>query len=103
MYAVDTTGDVSRAAVDVRIRLDGKIVHEEKNFRAFKVSPTITVELAGAKELTLEVMAAGPTDTQDRLDWIEPALVRTVEVRARLEPGVPATAPSATDGAGGKP
>ena len=103
MYAIDTTGDVSRAAVDVRIRLDGKIVHEAKNFRAFKVSPTVTVELAGAKELTLEVVAAGPTDTQDRLDWIEPALVRTVEVRARLEPGTPATAPSVTDGAGGKP
>lgn len=106
MYAIDTTGDVSRAAVDVRIRLDGKIVHEAKNFRAFKLSPTVTVELAGAKELTLEVLAAGPTDTQDRLDWIEPALVRTVENRAGLELGTPATAPSVTEGVGstgGKP
>lgn len=88
-YAIDTTSDVSKAAVNVRVLLDGRVVHEEKNFRAFKMSPILTVELAGAKELTLEVTAAGATDTEDRFDWIEPALVREA-----VPADAPATAPA---------
>lgn len=92
-YAIDTTSDVSKAVVIVRILLDGRVVHEENNFRAFKLSPVVTIGLSGAKELTLEVLAAGATDTQDRLDWIEPALIRKA----------PATAPSPTGRADDKP
>ncbi len=88
-YAIDTTSEVGKAVICVRIRLDGKIAHEQKNFRAFKLSPVVTVDLSGARELTLEVVAEGVTDTQDRLDWIEPALIRT-GVK------IPATAPSPT-------
>jgi hypothetical protein len=93
-YGIDTTGDASKAAVHVRVLLDGQVAYEEKDFRAFKLSPVCTVELKGAKQLTLEVTAAGPTDTQDRLDWIEPALIREA---------APATAPAATSGAAVKP
>jgi hypothetical protein len=78
-YAIDTGGDAgSSAAADVNIRilLDGKVVHEHQHFKAFKLSPLITVELGNAKELTLEVTAGGVTDTQDRFDWIEAALIR---------------------------
>jgi hypothetical protein len=88
-YAIDTTSDVSKAVVNVRVLLDGRVVHEEKNFKAFKMSPVLTVDLGGAKELTLEVTAAGATDTEDRLDWIEPALVREA-----APADAPATAPA---------
>ena len=94
-YAIDTNSDASKAVVSVRILLDGRVVHEEKNFRAFKLSPVVTVELSSAKELTLEVIAEGPTDTQDRLDWIESALIRTA-VKST------ATAPSPAGGASDK-
>lgn len=78
-YAIDTTGDVSKAAVHVRILLDGKVVHEAADVRAYVVSPVVSVNLGNAKELRLEVTAAGATDTQDRLDWIEGALVREAQ------------------------
>jgi hypothetical protein len=89
-YAIDTGGDVgSSAAADVNIRilLDGKLVHEQQHFRAFKLSPLIAVELGDARELTLEVTAGGVTDTQDRLDWIEAALIR--EPPPQPPPAVP--------------
>jgi hypothetical protein len=92
-YGIDTSSDASKAAVNVRILLDGRVVHEKKDFRAFKTSPLLTIELGNARELTLEVTAAGPTDTQDRLDWIEPALVRDLTPAAAT---APASAPAAT-------
>jgi hypothetical protein len=103
-YAIDTTGDASKADVNVRILLDGKPVHEQKHFRAFKLSPVISIELGNAKELTLEVTAGGVTDTQDRFDWIEPALVRDLPAAsATTTATAPSTAPSATGGTTGKP
>ena len=93
-YGIDTTSDVSKAGVHVRVLLDGQVAYEEKDFRAFKISPVRTVELKGARQLTLEVTAAGPTDAQDRLDWIEAALVRQAS---------PATAPAATSRTAVKP
>ena len=103
-YAIDTTGDVSKADVNVRILLDGKPVHEQKQVRAFKLSPVISIELGKAKELALEVTAGGVTDTQDRLDWIEPALVRDLPATLPTATAtVPSTAPAATTGTTGKP
>ena len=52
------------------------MVHEKKNVRAGTLSPVITVDLAGAKSLTLEVDYGAGTDVQDRLVWLEPALLK---------------------------
>ena len=75
-YAIDSNGETGKAAVHVQILLDGKVVHETNDFRSFKISPVISVDLNNAKELTLMVTAAGLTDAQDRLNWIDCALVK---------------------------
>jgi hypothetical protein len=75
-YAIDTSGDVSKALVNVRILIDGRVAHEQLNFGPYILSPVTTIDLKGAKELTLEVTAAGITDSQDRFNWIESGLVR---------------------------
>lgn len=76
-YAID--GNAPRADVDVRVLLDGKPVHERKNFRVGTLSPLVELEVIGAKTLTLEVDYGAGYDVQDRLNWIEPAFVRDVE------------------------
>jgi hypothetical protein len=81
-YAID--GRQPRADVDVRVLLDGKVVHETKGFRAGVLSPVVQVDLGNAKTITLEVGFGGGYDVQDRLNWIEPALLRNT----------PATAPT---------
>ena len=86
-YAIDSGADTSKAVVQVQILLDGKVVHEAKNIRGFKMSPVVAIDLNNAKELTLQVTAAGMTDAQDRLNWIDCALVKEKIV-------VPASAPS---------
>jgi hypothetical protein len=105
-YAIDTGGDgggggTAAADVNIRILLDGKAVHEQQHFKAFKLSPLITVELGEAKELTLEVTAGGVTDTQDRLDWIEAALIRE-SPPAPPPTSAPTTAPAPTTRAADK-
>ena len=82
-YAVD--GDSTLADVTVRIKLDGKVVYEQKDVRAGALSPLIIQDLNGAKTLALEV-DGGAAYTQDSLAWIEPALLRDK----------PATQPPAT-------
>jgi hypothetical protein len=73
-YSMD--GKLPRADVDVRILLDGKVVHEAKNFRAGTLAPVFQVDLGSAKSITLEVGFGGGYDVQDRFLWIEPALLR---------------------------
>ena len=73
-YAID--GDEPYADVTVRILLDGKVAHEQKNVHAGQLSPVVQIPLASAKSLTLEVDYGNNRDTQDRLNWIEPALVK---------------------------
>jgi hypothetical protein len=75
-YAIDTTSEAGKADVNVRILLDDKVVYDQKNVRAYRISPLVSINLGDAKALTLEVTAAAATDTQDRLDWIEAALVK---------------------------
>jgi hypothetical protein len=81
-YAIDSHRDEPRkfADVTVRILLDGKVVHEEKNFREGILAPVFTVELNNAKTLTLECDYGDAGDTQAHLDWLEPALLRDVAV-----------------------
>lgn len=74
-YAID--GNQPYADVDVRVLLDGKVVHEAKGFRSGILSPVIAIDLGTAKSITLEVDFGAGYDVQDRLNWIEPALLRT--------------------------
>jgi hypothetical protein len=85
-YAIDTNGDVSKALVNVRVLIDGRVAHEHLAFGPYVLSPVVTIDLSGGKELTLEVTAAGLTDSQDRLDWIEAGLVRELAEDGKAGP-----------------
>jgi hypothetical protein len=90
-YAVDDR--LPHADMTVRVKLDNKVVHEKQNVRAGALSPVIVADLAGAKRLTLEVDYGTGTDVQDRLVWLEPALLRR---KPGEEPAaVPPSAPDA--------
>lgn len=73
-YAIE--GPADKADVTVRILVDGKLAHEQANVTAGAISPVHTIDLAGAKQLTLEVDYGQTYDVQDRLIWLEPALLR---------------------------
>jgi hypothetical protein len=73
-YAIDGTGQY--ADVAVRVKLDGKVVHERAKLTAGELSPVVLVPLGNAKTLTLEVDFGGNYGVQDRFNWIEPALVK---------------------------
>jgi hypothetical protein len=76
-YAIDTTDSDGRYAdVTVKILLDGKVVHEQADFKAGVLSPVVLIPLSGASTLTLEVDYGQTMDVQDRFNWIEPALLR---------------------------
>lgn len=60
----------------VRIKVDGKTIHEHR-VRGEDLSPVIWADLSGAKTLTLEVDFGPGHATQDRINWIEPALLTT--------------------------
>lgn len=93
-FAID--GDSPDADVTVRILLDGKPVFQQPHVRAGVLSPPIVEDLQGAKELTLEV-DGGTGYVEDRLNWIEPALLKEkpVEPPPAAATTRPATAPSA--------
>lgn len=73
-YAID--GELPWADVTVRVKLDGKTVHEQKNVKSGKLASVVSVDLNGAKTLTLEVDYGENYDVQDRLNWIEAAMLR---------------------------
>lgn len=72
-FAVD--GDSPQADVTVRIKLDDKVVFEQEHVRAGTLSPVVVEGLGGARKLTLEV-DGGTGYVEDRLNWIEPALLK---------------------------
>lgn len=74
-YAVD--GDAPYANVNVQIKLDGEVVHWRKGLRAGELSPVIDLDLKGKHTLTLEVIDGQNEGVQARLNWIEPAFLRT--------------------------
>src|SRR5207249_7926633 len=92
-YAIDGNG--AYADVAVRIRLDGKVVHERKELFAGELSPVVIVPLANARKLTLEVDFGGNYNVQDRFNWIEPALVTAAAIPAPPAPAAPPPAPAA--------
>ena len=79
-YAID--GNLPYANVTVRIKLDDKVVHEQADVTAGTISKPVTIDLNGAKQLTLEVDYGKTYDVQDRLNWLEPALLRTTAAPA---------------------
>jgi hypothetical protein len=96
-YAIDTTGDCGKANVIVRILLDGKPVQVREHLKAYQMSPVVSLDLGNSKTLTLEVTAGAATDTQDRLNWLEAALVRQPTAANRpdgLSPTTGTTIPS---------
>ena len=60
----------------VRVKLDDKVVHEREHFHAGELSPPVVLDLNGATSLTLEVDYGANADAEDRLNWIEPALLK---------------------------
>lgn len=76
-YSIDDSARPAPLAdVTVRILLDDVVVHEARNVRAGRIWPVVVVPLASAKTLTLEVDYGDNMDTQDRVVFIEPALLR---------------------------
>ena len=76
-YAIDSHRDQPRkfADVTVRIKLDGKVVHEEAHFREGVLSQVVMLDLKDAKTLTLECDYGDAGDTQAHLDWLAAALL----------------------------
>lgn len=75
-YAV-ANGKNQLADVTVRIKLDGRTVHEAEHVRANNLSPVVLIDLPkAAKMLTLEVDYGDANDAQDRFNWLEPALLK---------------------------
>jgi hypothetical protein len=104
-YAI--AGDLPYADVTVRVFLDDRLVHEQVNTRAGKLSPALVVDLEGAKRVTLEVDFGENFDVQDRLNWIEPAFLRErpkPPVSPQTQPpattAAPSTAPASVSGDG---
>jgi hypothetical protein len=73
-YAID--GDGPYANVTVRIKLDDRVVHEKTDVTAGQLAAVMAIPLEGAKRLTLEVDYGKTYDTQDRFNWVEPALLK---------------------------
>lgn len=73
-YAID--GDMPYADVTIRVLLDGKVAHEALHVKSGNLSDVIRVELGDAKTVSLEADWGDGYDVQDRLNWIEPALMR---------------------------
>jgi NPCBM/NEW2 domain len=94
-YAID--GLAPYADVTVRVKLDGKTVHERTGFTAGELSPVVLVPLNNAKQLTLEVDFGGNYNVQDRLNWIEPALITATAIPSSPVPApAPARSPATT-------
>lgn len=73
-YAADPAMTLTDAAV--RVRVDDRVVHESR-VRSGALSPVVWADLNGAKSLTLEVDFGTGLHAQDRVNWIEPALMKT--------------------------
>lgn len=89
-YAVDER--LPQAEMTVRVKLGERVVHERKSVRAGTLSPVIAVDLAGAKSLTLEVDYGSGADVQDRLVWLEPALLKKMPAPEAAPPSAPVPA-----------
>jgi hypothetical protein len=53
-----------------RVRVDGEPVHQVENVKGGAVPRPLTVEVAGKRELTLEVDFGADFHLGDRADWL---------------------------------
>ncbi len=84
-YAVAQEEKRQFANVAVRIKIDGKTVHERASVGPDQLSGVVVLDLPrDAKRLVLEVDYGQANDTQDRFNWIEPALLRKRPARIEL-------------------
>jgi hypothetical protein len=67
-------------------------VHEQQDVTAGQISSVVTIPLNQARQLVLEVDYGRNLDVQDRLNWIQPALVVQSATTSS-----PATAPAAAE------
>ncbi len=93
-YAIDTDDANDKADVTVRILLDTEVAHEREHFRAGTLAPVLVIETKGHKTLTLEVDYGANMDTQDRFNWIEPALLKDIPPPPPPPPPPPTTVPA---------
>lgn len=101
VYAVDPSYEAfrTRLAIDgalpyanavVRIRVGESVAYELADLSAATPVQTVVVPLNGAKQITLEVDYGKTYDVQDRVVFIEPALLKKLPVPT-TQPGAPAT------------
>jgi hypothetical protein len=79
-YAIDSPLGWRRpyGDVTVRIKLDGKTVHEETHVNQCKLLPAVVVDCRGNKLLTLECDYGDAGDLQGSLNWLQPAFLRSL-------------------------
>lgn len=91
--AVD--GNLPHANMVLRVRLDDRVAWELAEFTAASPPPLIVLPLQGSRTLTLEVDYGKTLDVQDRVNWIEPALLRQAPATPpSASPAEPATQPA---------
>ncbi|HEV7300550.1 MAG TPA: NPCBM/NEW2 domain-containing protein [Tepidisphaeraceae bacterium] len=69
----------------VRVLVDDKVAHESR-VRGGQVSQPVELDVSAAKTLTLEVDFGAGLHTQDRVNWIEPALLKSRPEPATTQP-----------------
>jgi hypothetical protein len=75
---VGVAGNLPYANVTVRVLLDGdRVAFEQADLTAAHAPVFIDVPLGEARTITLEVDYGKSLDVQDRVNWIEPALVKS--------------------------
>jgi hypothetical protein len=85
-----------RGQVDCRVLADGKELYAKKDLRSDLPPVTLSLPLAGARQLRLEVDFGGGQDTGDRVIWANPRLYRAT-VPAQ-DSGTPAAVSGAAAG-----
>jgi hypothetical protein len=68
-----------RGRVDCRVVADGKALFARQDFRASEPPVVLSLPLAGAEQLRLEVDFGPDQDTGDRVIWANPRLFRAAE------------------------
>lgn len=87
-YAMDPKASAAGGTggdVTVRVKLDDKPVHEQEGVRPGVLSAPVVIELGQAKTLTLEVDYGRQMDSNDRLNWLLPALLREKPAAEKAE------------------
>jgi NPCBM/NEW2 domain len=70
--------DMTKADLTVRILLDGKVARQFLHVRAGPATGPVTLDVGGARELSLEVDFGDSLGAQGRFVWLDPAFVKEV-------------------------